>query len=90
MGTYIRVDWPWFALPVAIWFLSLVTVLAAMWKSRGVPLWRDSALPLVLLYGENAETARGMQEAALIARAETVKVHLVGDKGSGLKIFKGD
>jgi hypothetical protein len=91
MGTYIRVDWPWFALPVAIWFLSLVTVLAAMWKSRGVPLWRDSALPLVLLYGENAETARGMQEAALSARAETVKVHLVGDEGSGLKILtKGD
>jgi hypothetical protein len=91
MGTYIRVDWPWFALPVAIWFLSLVTVLAAMWKSRGVPLWRDSALPLVLLYGENAETARGMQEAALSARAETVKVHLVGDEGSGLKILtKGE
>ncbi|KAH6649427.1 hypothetical protein F5144DRAFT_607599 [Chaetomium tenue] len=83
MGTFIRVEWPWLALPVAVWGLSLVTVLVAMWKSRGVPLWRDSALPLVLLYGENAERAgRGVQEAALSARAETVKVHLVGDEGT--------
>lgn len=87
-GTFIRVEWPWMALPVVVWLLSLVTVLVAMWKSRNVPLWRDSALPLVLLYGENAETAgRGVEEAALSARAETVKVHLVGDEGSGLKIL---
>lgn len=88
MGTFIRVEWPWLALPVAVWGLSVVTVLAAMWKSRKVPLWRDSALPLVLLYGENAERAgRGVEEAALSARAEAVKVHLVGDEGSGLKIL---
>jgi hypothetical protein len=88
MGTFIRVEWPWMALPVAIWILSLVTVLVAMWKSRNVPLWRDSALPLVLLYGENAESAgREVEEAALSARAETLKVHLVGDEGSGLKIL---
>jgi hypothetical protein len=71
-GTYIRVQWPWFALPVAIWLLSLVTVVVAMWTSRGVPLWRDSALPLVLLAGEHAAAGRGVQEAALSARAETV------------------
>ncbi len=86
-GTYIRVEWPWFALPVAIWFLSLVTVVVAMWTSRGVPLWRDSALPLVLLAGEHADADRGVHEAALSARAETVMVHLAGDEGSGLKIL---
>ncbi|KAK4118301.1 hypothetical protein N657DRAFT_606427 [Parathielavia appendiculata] len=85
-GTYIRVEWPWFALPAAIWFLSLVTVVVAMWKSRGLPLWRDSVLPLVLLCGEHAETAVWLEEAALSARAETVKVHLVGNEGSGLRI----
>ncbi|KAG7286872.1 hypothetical protein NEMBOFW57_009190 [Staphylotrichum longicolle] len=86
-GTYIRIEWPWLALPVAVWFLSLVTVVVAMWTSRGVPLWRDSALPLVLLTGEHADAAREVQEAALSARAETVKVHLAGDMGSGLKIL---
>ncbi|KAK3291640.1 uncharacterized protein B0H64DRAFT_435938 [Chaetomium fimeti] len=88
VGTFIRVEWAWMALPVAVWVLSLVTVLVAMGESRGVPLWRDSALPLVLLYGEQAEMAgRGVDEAALSARAETVKVHLVGDEGSGLRIL---
>jgi hypothetical protein len=91
-GIFIRVEWPWFALPVAIWFLSLLTVAAAMWKSRNVPLWRDSALPLVLLYGEHADAAAaagnaGVREAELSARAETVKVHLVGDEGRGLRIL---
>ncbi|KAK3903176.1 hypothetical protein C8A05DRAFT_43556 [Staphylotrichum tortipilum] len=71
-GTYIRIEWPWFALPAAIWLLSLFTVVVAMWRSRGVPLWTDSALPL---------------EAALSARAQMVKVHLAGEEGSGLRIL---
>jgi hypothetical protein len=91
VGTYIRIEWPWFALPVAIWFLSLVTLVLAMAKarSRRVPLWRDSALPLVLLAGEHADTvtAGGVQEAALSARAESVRVHLAGDEGGGMRIL---
>ncbi len=58
-----------------------------MWTSKCVPLWRDSALPLVLLAGEHADTASGVHEAALSARAETVKVYLAGDEGSGVKIL---
>jgi hypothetical protein len=87
VGTFIRIEWPWFALPVAIWALSLVTVVVAMWKSRSVPLWRDSVLPLVLLYGEHAGMNGGVKEAALSARAETVKLHLAGDQKEGLKIL---
>ncbi|KAK0644693.1 hypothetical protein B0T16DRAFT_333263 [Cercophora newfieldiana] len=87
-GTFIRVEWPWFALPVAVWALSLVVLVVAMWKSRGVPLWRDSALPLVLLNGEHGHGGGGqVKEAALVKRAETMEVHLAGKEGTGMKLF---
>ncbi|KAK4182947.1 hypothetical protein QBC35DRAFT_536124 [Podospora australis] len=88
-GTFIRIVWAWLALPAAIWVLSVVTVAVAMWKSRNVPLWRDSALPLVLLFGNGKSDISGgaVREAELAARAETVNVRLVGDEGSGLKIM---
>ncbi|KAK4448650.1 hypothetical protein QBC34DRAFT_300319 [Podospora aff. communis PSN243] len=84
VGTFVRVEWGWFALPVAVWGLSVVVVGLAMWASRGVPLWRDSALPLVLLLGEGGGE---VQEAALVRRAEGVEVCLVGTRGGGLRVL---
>ena len=86
MGIFIRIEWPWFALPVMIWVLSLVTLLTAMLKSRTVPLWRDSVLPLVLLSGER-QAVGGVTEAELSIRAEEVKVQLVEDEQKRLKIL---
>ncbi|KAK5662375.1 hypothetical protein OQA88_8285 [Cercophora sp. LCS_1] len=74
MGVFIRVEWPWFALPVAVWALSLLVVIVAGWRSRGVPLWKESALPLVL--------KEAVAEGELSKRAEVVGVKLDG----GLRI----
>ncbi|KAK0616156.1 hypothetical protein B0T14DRAFT_567780 [Immersiella caudata] len=85
MGTFIRVEWPWFALPVAVWVLSLVVVVLAMWGSRGLPLWRDSALPLVLLGEAHAGANAG--EGAFVKRSESIGVSLVGSQSTGLRIL---
>ncbi|RYP06950.1 hypothetical protein DL764_002837 [Monosporascus ibericus] len=48
---FIRVEWQWLLLPLAVWLLSCVTLAGAIWKTRraGWPVWRDDPLPLVFM-----------------------------------------
>lgn len=84
--TIIQVEWLWGLLPLMIWVLSAMTVLVAMIKSWGMPLWRDSVWPLVLLAGDGG-AVRGARDDELKTRAETVGVQLVGDRKQGLKLL---
>lgn len=46
--TFVRITWGWFALPVAIWILSVVTLFGTLFKTNRAQLqtWRNNLLPL--------------------------------------------
>lgn len=87
--TFLRVEWIWLSLPVAIWAISLVVWLGAMWKSRRVsaPLWRDNVLPLLFLLPQSEETKTATQDKndsssiGHTIRAEQMNVKLVESNG---------
>lgn len=85
-GTFIRVDWVWLTLPIAVWVLSVTSVIIAAAKTRRVPLWRDDALPLAFLFkgGKDLgdDRAYGTSGFEHHSRAEVLKVRLVSDKGT--------
>lgn len=85
MGTFIRVNWSWFALPIMLWVLSLATVVAAATKTRATPLWKDDPLPLAFLYREERRTLDvhsprdpNIDHSTIV---ENLRVRLINDQG---------
>ena len=58
VAIFVRINWWWLTLPVLVWALGAVTLLGTVLKSRqaDVPGWRDSLLPLLLLYRDSDGT----------------------------------
>lgn len=88
----VRVRWGWLAFPLALVLLGLgglvATVLAT--RRRDLPIWKESALPLLLRYGginhdiPGNERTGVLNEASGITReAEMQQVRLVRDVAKG-------
>lgn len=84
--TFVRIQWGWLAFPVAIWVLSVITLLGTVWKTRRaqVQTWRNSLLPLVLLHFDEdhgATRSYDISNAGLSTRAKEfhVKLHVPED-----------
>jgi hypothetical protein len=84
--TFVRINWRWFAFPVAIWVLSVVTLLGTVWKTRRarVQTWRNSPLPLLFLHHhEDHESSRSydVSSTSLSTRAQNLhlKLHIPED-----------
>jgi hypothetical protein len=79
--TFVRIKWWWFALPVVIWILSVVTLLGTLLKTHRAQLqmWRNNLLPLAFaqLYGAH-ESADGcdISDEGFEKRAENLYVIL--------------
>lgn len=84
--TFVRINWGWLALPVAIWVLSVATLLGTVWKTRRaqVHTWRNSPLPLVFLDCHEDDEDAGSHDISytgLSTRAKKlhVKLHVPED-----------
>ena len=51
-ATFVRVEWYWITLPVAVWGIGIVVWLGVVVQSRRlrIPVWRENVLPLLFLY----------------------------------------
>jgi hypothetical protein len=86
---FLRFQWMWLSLPVAVWAISLIVWIGTIWKSRkaSAPLWRDNALPLLfILPGDKektlaAERKLGSSSTGYTMRAEHMNVKLVKAAG---------
>jgi hypothetical protein len=79
--TFVRITWGWLAFPVAIWLLSVITLLGTIWKTRKaqVQIWRNSPLPLVFLHlDEDHEVTESynISNAGLSTKAEKLHIKL--------------
>lgn len=85
--TFVRVEWQWLSLPVAVWICSFIVWLGSMLKTWkiGVPLWRDNVLPLLYLYreegGSSADDGYGHSNFGYEVRAEGSRVKLTTHDG---------
>ncbi|KAM7183823.1 Protein of unknown function (DUF3176) domain containing protein [Rhypophila sp. PSN 637] len=63
-ATFVRVQWYWIGLPVAVWLLGVVTWAVIVFRSSamGLPTWRDDILPLVFLYNKGMSSGEGEEE----------------------------
>lgn len=50
--TYAAVHWQWITLPVLVWLLGVITMVATVLKSRSavVPTWENNVMPLLFIY----------------------------------------
>lgn len=50
--TFIRVQWPWIALHVAVWLLTAVSWVGTVWRTKnlGIPFWRSDPMPMVYMF----------------------------------------
>lgn len=85
--TFVRINWGWLAFPVAIWVLSVATLLGTVWKTRRaqVHTWRNSPFPLVFLdcHEDNEDAGSyDISNTSLSTRAKKfrVKLHMPDDK----------
>lgn len=85
--TFIRINWGWLAFPVAIWVLSVATLLGTVWKTRRaqVHTCRNSPLPLVFLdcHEENEDPGSyDISNTGLSTKAKKflVKLYMPDDK----------
>lgn len=89
-GIFVRAEWAWLALPVAVWLLSVVAVVSAFRSGNGVPLWKDNALPLAFLYRENGAVegshTYGTSGSDMYLRAEALRVRLISDGARALRL----
>ncbi|KAM0263726.1 hypothetical protein ACHAQJ_001040 [Trichoderma viride] len=79
--TFVQIRWWWLAFPVAIWVLSVVTLLGTVWKTRRaqVQTWRNSQLPLVFLHLHEDHEAAGsydVSNAGFSTKAKKLRVKL--------------
>lgn len=60
-ATFVRVEWYWMALPVAVWLFGVLTWLTTLVQTRRwhLPGWRDNALPLLFMFGEDGSERQG-------------------------------
>ncbi|KAM7211321.1 Protein of unknown function (DUF3176) domain containing protein [Rhypophila decipiens] len=74
-ATFVRAQWYWIGLPVAVWLLGMFTSVVIVLRSRAMklPTWKDDLLPLVFLYNRerlegrrNSEWTSGMRHEAPI------------------------
>lgn len=61
--TFIRVEWPWIALHVAVWLLTAVGWVGTVWRTKGlgIPFWRSDPMPMVYMY--SAAQQQGQRSA---------------------------
>lgn len=83
---FVRINWGWFAFPLAIWVLSVVTLGGTVWKTRRaqVQKWRNSPLPLVFLHLNKDHEAAGIgniSNAGFATRAKKISVQLHAPEG---------
>jgi hypothetical protein len=100
--TYVRVNWAWFAMPLALIFLSILFLLLTALQSAGKSYLFKTSLLAVLFHGledldtgslvgkEEHEGGAGFRETRrdLIEKAERCKVRLGRNKDGHLKIVK--
>ncbi|KAL7906537.1 hypothetical protein GGI35DRAFT_482692 [Trichoderma velutinum] len=84
--TFVRIQWGWLAFPIAIWVLSVITLLGTVWRTRRaqVQTWRNSPLPLVFLHlHEDDEVTRSYEtsNAGFSTRADKLYIKLNTEEG---------
>lgn len=57
--TFIRIQWPWLALPLSVWILSVGLWIMTVFRTlnRGIPMWRNNPLPMLFLYRPSEDEA---------------------------------
>lgn len=59
--TFVRVQWYWITLHIAIWLLTTIGWATAFYntKKTGIPAWKGSPIPLLVLYREDTYGGEG-------------------------------
>ncbi|KFH41272.1 hypothetical protein ACRE_080270 [Hapsidospora chrysogenum ATCC 11550] len=64
MRTFIRVEWPWITLHVAVWLLTAVGWGGTVWQTKrlGIPFWRNDPMPMVYMYADAQQEQKQEQQ----------------------------
>ncbi|KAK7734285.1 hypothetical protein SLS53_007935 [Cytospora paraplurivora] len=66
LSTYVRIDWVWLTLPIAVWLAAAVLWIVTFWKTRRahLPSWRNNILPYLFLLNNQAYRRKEEDDAA--------------------------
>ena len=80
MRTYIRVEWPWITLHVAVWLLTAVGWCGTVWQTKrlGIPFWRNDPMPMVYMSADaqQEQQKQGQGSAAEDSAAATLAMDM--------------
>lgn len=77
-ATIVHIDWLWVTLPGLIWILSVVLWLTTAWqtRSRSLPLWQNSALPLLYFLDEKQNKESSGSNVGTITKDDVVHLQV--------------
>ncbi|ROW16775.1 hypothetical protein VPNG_01631 [Cytospora leucostoma] len=66
LSTYVRIDWVWLTLPIAVWLAAAVLWMVTFFKTRRarLPTWRNNILPYLFLFDNQAYRRNEEDDAA--------------------------
>lgn len=90
MASFVRIDWVWLSLPLAVWLAAAVLWAATTWKTRKarLPSWNNNILPFLFLAknpahnsfkeidGNVAAGAAGVSNRAFLDESKKITVRL--------------
>ena len=90
--TYIRVDWYWIILPIALVLLSAIVLVMTIWDNscRGAPLWKSGLMPLLFhgLKGWRLDDLRVNSIQEMDRAAKRMRTILIEDKPDDVRFVR--
>lgn len=93
---YVHVEWAWLVFPILILCMSLVFLIATIWKTQkqedGIGVWKSSAMATLVYGGVSEDLRQHIRNSRSIGtprtRARTMKARLLPNKGWRLSVKK--